>query len=100
MADSKRIVNFDIANQSKTNDANRNILRYIKYLEDYMPLDKIDSKIKIVMEARKNNMEASLQELCEIIEQDYGEKITKSGLNHRFRKIKEMALELKKRNSS
>lgn len=97
IADTKRKVNFDIANQSKTNEANKNIFRYIKYLETYYPLDKLDPKLKMVMEVRKDNMEASLTELCEIILEKYGEKISKSGLNHRFRKLKEIALEYKEK---
>lgn len=101
IADTKRKINFDIANQSKTNEASKSMARYIKYLETYYPLDKLDPKLKLIMEVRKNNMEASLTELCRILEEEYNEKITKSGLNHRLRKIKEIALEYsKKRNQA
>ena len=44
------------------------------------------------MDSRKKYQEASLKELSEIISLETGKKITKSGLNHRFRKIKELAL--------
>lgn len=101
IADAKRKVNFDIANQSKTNEANKNIFKYIKYLEKYYPLEKLDPKLVMVMEVRKNNMEASLTELCDILKNEYNENISKSGLNHRFRKIKEIALEYReKRNKN
>ena len=93
----KRKINFDIANQSKTNEASKNFMRYIKYLETYYPLDKLDSKLRLIMEVRKNNLEASLTELCHILEKDYNEKITKSGLNHRLRKIKEIAVNYQKK---
>lgn len=101
IADAKRKVNFDIANQSKTNEANKNIFKYIKYLEKYYPVEKLDPKLVMVMEVRKNNMEASLTELCDILKNEYNENISKSGLNHRFRKIKEIALEYReKRNKN
>ncbi len=93
----KRKINFDIANQSKTNEASKNFMRYIKYLETYYPLDKLDPKLMLIMEVRKNNLEASLTELCHILEKDYNEKITKSGLNHRLRKIKEIAINYQKK---
>lgn len=74
IADTKRKINFDIANQSKTNEASKSMARYIKYLETYYPLDKLDPKLKLIMEVRKNNMEASLTELCRILEEEYNEK--------------------------
>jgi DNA-binding transcriptional regulator WhiA len=46
------------------------------------------------MKARKQNPEASLNELIEILELQYDEHITKSGLNHRLNRIKELALDL------
>ena len=42
------------------------------------------------MEYRLKYPEASLGELSEIISNETGNKITKSGLNHRFRKIREI----------
>lgn len=101
IAKTKREINFDIANQSKTNNASKNIIRYIKYLEKYYPLDDLDDKLKIVMKIRKENPESSLVELCKILEDEYKQKITKSCLNHRLRKIKEIAIEYsKKRNNN
>ena len=47
-------------------------------------------KLKEVIEYRLKYRESSLQELSEIITLETGKKITKSGLNHRFRKIKEI----------
>ena len=49
----------------------------------------IDDKLKIVIEYREKYPEASLSELSSVMERD-GIKITKSGLNHRFRKIREI----------
>ena len=47
------------------------------------------------MKYRLKYPETSLQELSEIINLETGKNITKSGLNHRFRKIKEMANKLR-----
>ena len=41
-------------------------------------------------------MEASFNELLEILANEYDEVMTKSGLNHRFRKIKEIAINYQK----
>ena len=53
------------------------------------------------MKVRKQNPEASLNELIDILKDKHNEHITKSGLNHRLNRIKELALELmeKKANS-
>ena len=48
-----------------------------------------------LLEYRKKYPEASLKELSEIISIETGTPITKSGLNHRFRKIKELATRFK-----
>ena len=66
-----------------------NQLRDIDRLREYDLMDLIDDKLKIVIEYREKYPEASLSELSSVMERD-GIKITKSGLNHRFRKIREM----------
>ena len=88
-----RIINCEVANEQKTIQAAREQLKYIKYLEYNYPLEKIDPKILTVMKVRQDNPEASLVELMEILETEYGQKISKPGLSHRFAKIKELALE-------
>ena len=67
-------------------------MKYIKILEDTKAVELLDDKTKEALEYRKKYQEASLKELSEIISLETGKKITKSGLNHRFRKIKELAL--------
>ncbi len=99
-ANVNRVVNIDVANQQKTNRSAKEQLKYIHYLEMYYPMDRIDPKLKLVMEVRKENAEASLQELIGIINKKYNEEITKSGLNHRFRKIKELAIDFDTRRKS
>lgn len=96
-ADVNRLLNIDVANQQKTNNASKEQLKYIKYIEMNFQLKKLDPKLLMVMKVRKDNPEASLNELVEIINEIYEENITKSGLNHRFRKLKELALDFESR---
>lgn len=94
--DINRKVNSEIANEIKTMSAAKAQLQNIQYLEYNYPLEKMDPKILLIMKVRKDNPEASFKELIDILNNRYEEKITKSGLNHRFIKIKEMVEELKK----
>ncbi len=89
----KRSVNLDIANQDKTNASAHEQLKYIKYLEYNYPLGELDSKLLMVMKVRKDHPEHSLTQLLDIIHDEYDPNLTKSGLNHRFRKLKEIAQE-------
>ena len=86
-----RVINCEVANEQKTISAAREQLRYIKYLEYNYPLETLDIKILTLMKARKDNPEATLNELIEIMQNKYGETISKSGLYHRFSKIKSIA---------
>ena len=96
-ADVNRLLNIDVANQQKTNNAAKEQLKYIKYIEMNFQLEKLDPKLLMVMKVRKENPEASLNELVNIINEIYEENITKSGLNHRLRKLKELALDFDSR---
>ena len=62
-ADVNRLLNIDVANQQKTNNASKEQLKYIKYIEMNFQLDKLDPKLLMVMKVRKDNPEASLNEL-------------------------------------
>lgn len=95
-----RIMNCEIANEAKTMLAAKDQLKYIRYIEYNYPLEKLDEKLLLIMKVRKENPEASLNEMLVILEEKYGEQLTKSGLNHRLRKLKEIAINYqeKKRN--
>lgn len=93
----QRKMNIEVANETKTFSAAAEQLKYIRYLEYNYPLEKLDGKILLLMKVRKQNPEASLNELIEILKNRYDETITKSGLNHRFRKIKEIATEFEEK---
>ena len=85
-----RLNNCEQANMDKIFLTASSQIRDIKKLKEYDIEDLLDEKIKIVMDYRLKYPEASLSELSEIISKETGHEITKSGLNHRFRKIKEI----------
>lgn len=90
-----RMNNMDVANEMKTLKAADKQLLDIKTINDHFGITNIDNKLVQVINLRLDNPNASLNELCELYNQTYDEKITKSGMNHRFRKIKDMASKIK-----
>ena len=90
-----RLNNCEQANMDKIFLTASSQIRDIEKLKEYDMLDLIDEKVKIVIDYRIKYPEASLSELSDIISEETGNKITKSGLNHRFRKIREIANRLK-----
>ena len=85
-----RLNNCEQANMDKIFLTASSQIKDINKLKEYDTYDLMDEKIKIVMDYRLKYPEASLSELSEIISRETGHKITKSGLNHRFRKIREI----------
>lgn len=71
-------------------------LEQIRIIEENDGLMLLDDKTKETLEYRKKYPEASIKELSEIISLETNKSITKSGLNHRLRKIKELAENLEK----
>lgn len=88
-----RILNCEIANEKKTIVAANQQLKDIQYIEDHQV--RLNDKLKQVIHLRKAYPDASLVELIEHYETEYKETITKSGMNHRFKKIKDIANELR-----
>lgn len=90
-----RVMNMEIANEKKAYIAANQQLEDIELVEKYIPESQIDDKSKQVIELRKTYPEASLKELAELFLETYNDHISKSGLNHRLVKIKQMAKEIK-----
>lgn len=86
-----RLNNCEQANIDKVIITCNNQIKDINLIEEELGLDFLDDKIKEVCVYRLKYPETSLLELSEIISLETGNTITKSGLNHRFRKIREMA---------
>ena len=81
----------ELSNEVKTiQTANKQlemIEKIYKNSKEYM----LDSKDKQIVEIRRSYPEANLQEIADIYNEKYGTNISKSGVNHRLRKIKEIA---------
>ncbi len=88
-----RVMNMEIANQNKTFEAANRQLKNIEIIEKLVDESKLPKSVKEAMFLRKTYPEASLVELSELSAKHYPKKISKSGLNHRFRNINEIARE-------
>ena len=86
-----RLNNCEQANVDKIIETASNQVKDIELIESIGGMDLLDDKVKIAAIYRMKYKEASLLELSEIISMETGIPITKSGLHHRFTKIKELA---------
>ncbi len=91
-----RLNNCEQANMDKVVATATSQLDDIAIIEDNLGKSLLDDKTQEALEYRKKYPEASLKELSEIISLETGNPISKSGLNHRFRKIKDLANRFKK----
>ena len=80
-----RIVNCETANLQKAVDAAGRQLAIIRELEKCGRLAKLPPKVRAAAKVRLEHPDAPLQELAEML------GISKSGMNHRMRKLKEIA---------
>ena len=90
-----RLNNCEQANIEKSMLTSSKQVEDINIIINTLGKENIDKKLVEIMDYRLKYQEASLQELSEIITYETGKSITKSGLNHRFRKIKEIATKIK-----
>jgi cell division protein WhiA len=90
-----RLNNCEQANVDKIIISSNTQLKDIEIIEAIGGLDLLDDKVKEAAVYRKKYPEASLIELSEIISLETGNIITKSGLYHRFNKIKVFANKIK-----
>lgn len=86
-----RLDNCELANEVKILKAGQKQLKEIQMLEEANFLESMSDKHLEVIELRRDFPEHSLNELVEEYIKRYGKKITKSGINHRFKKISEIA---------
>lgn len=92
-----RLNNCEQANVEKTINSALNQVSDIELIENKIGIDALDEKLQTVCVYRKKYKEASLSELSNIISMETNTKVTKSGLNHRMRKIKEIANNLRRK---
>lgn len=95
-----RLNNCEQANMDKVFETANEQLKQIEIIEDNDGIMLLDDRTKVALEYRKKYPEASLKELAEIISIETGKKLTKSGINHRMRKIKELASRFEENNTT
>ena len=82
-----RRVNCETANLTTVVDASMGQMAAIRALEEAGELDKLPGKLRETALLRRENPEATLQELAAML----NPPITKSAINHRMRKLLELA---------
>lgn len=92
-----RLNNCEIANQEKIISNGLKQVEDINFLIDNDLLGLLDDKTQVVANYRIKYPESSYQELAQIISVETDYKIGKSGINHNFRKIRELINRYKER---
>lgn len=87
-----RLVNCETANLNKTIGAAFRQIENIKFIEQTAGLDALPEKLREIAILRIQYEDVSLKELGELVK---GGKISKSGVNHRLKKIDEFADKLR-----
>ncbi|CAH0344782.1 DNA-binding protein WhiA [Bacillus sp. CECT 9360] len=87
-----RLVNCETANLNKTIGASVRQVENIRYIDDTVGLGILPDKLREIAELRVAFQEVTLKELGEMVS---GGNISKSGINHRLRKIDEIADKLR-----
>ncbi|HET7580863.1 MAG TPA: DNA-binding protein WhiA [Bacillales bacterium] len=88
-----RLVNCDTANLNKTVGAAVRQVENIRIIEKELGLDALPDKLREIAELRLQHQDVTLTELGEMVKSG---KISKSGINHRLRKIDQMADKLRR----
>lgn len=87
-----RLVNCETANLNKTINASLNQVNDIKLIQNLNKFDELSEELKEIAVLRLEYPEATLKELGEYLDTPLG----KSGVNHRMKKIHELAEELRR----
>ena len=82
-----RLVNAETANVNKTVEASFRQLENIRYLRDHLGLERLSAPLRQAASLRLEHPDLSLKELGEMLEP----RVTKSGVNHRLRRLEEKA---------
>ena len=95
-----RLNNCEQANQDKTIKTGMQQIKDIEYLKEHDLLSLLDEKTVLIMNYREKYPELSYQELSEVISMESGSKISKSGINHHFIKMRELIERHKNKNTA
>lgn len=87
-----RLVNCETANLNKTVSAAMKHVESIRLIDQEIGLDNLPERLREIAKLRVEHQEVSLKELGEMMTSG---NISKSGVNHRLRKLNEMADKLR-----
>lgn len=87
-----RLVNCETANLNKTIGAALRQVENIKFIDEKVGLSTLPDKLREIAELRVTYQDVTLKELGEMVS---GGPVSKSGINHRLRKLDEMAEKLR-----
>ena len=87
-----RLVNCETANLNKTISAAIRQMENIRYIKEAVGLDVLPEKLREIAEIRLEHEEVTLKELGEMLPSG---PISKSGVNHRLKKIDAFANQLR-----
>ncbi|WP_019242999.1 MULTISPECIES: DNA-binding protein WhiA [Bacillus] len=87
-----RLVNCETANLNKTIGASLRQVENIQYIEATVGLSILPDKLREIAQLRVAYQDVTLKELGEMVS---GGKVSKSGINHRLRKIDDIANRLR-----
>ena len=88
-----RVVNCETANLKKTVDASVRQIENIKLIDSLIGINRLPEKLRDIARVRLDYADATLSELSGMI----NPPISKSGVNHRLRKLEEIAEGLRER---
>ncbi|EHJ07147.1 DNA-binding protein WhiA [Staphylococcus simiae] len=83
-----RLVNCETANLNKTVSAAMKQVESIKLIDQEIGIENLPERLREIAKVRVENQEISLKELGEMVSNG---PISKSGVNHRLRKLNELA---------
>ncbi len=85
-----RLVNCETANLNKSIDAAQRQIQHINLIASRMGLERLPDSLRQAAEVRLNHPEESLKDLGQLLDPPVG----KSGMNHRMRRLEELAMQL------
>ena len=88
-----RLVNCETANLNKTIDAALRQVENIRFIDSVIGVEQLPDRLREIARLRVEFQDVTLKELGEMVSSG---KVSKSGVNHRLRKIDEIAESLRK----
>ena len=90
-----RLINFDEANMRRASQIGRRQAKEIKFIDDVLGIHNLHNvKKELLCYLRMEYKEISMVELAEMMSDELGTVITKSNVNHLFRSLHELYIEL------